>query len=309
VLLITTNGSDDMNHEYNVFNPYLISTGFMRLEDCPAPGTFFPLRIVRWYEFELMHKSDQGYVVSRDQRINAQKGILMIRKPGMVVQGVSAYECNSIIFDSQFDPALIPFYQEHRYLDPTSDLLIKLKDKRLAFLDNLPDYIEVTDYPYVKTLFDQSLHIFLKQGDEIQWSGKQIIYMILTAILEDFHQKESRSLEQHNPNAYEAISKTKQFMETMYYEPITLSCLAKKAGYTKEAFSRLFKKNYGKSPIDYVIDLRLFHSKRMLLTTNKSIYEIAIACGFNNDTYFYTVFKQKEGLSPSSYRKSNRLYS
>jgi AraC-like DNA-binding protein len=42
----------------------------------------------------------------------------------------------------------------------------------------------------------------------------------------------------------------------------------------------------------------------MLLSTNKSIMDVAFDCGFNNVSYFIKVFKQLKGSTPLSYRKS-----
>ena len=296
-----------MNVNYGRFNPYMISSGYMSINENPVPGTIFPIRIVRWYEFELIHKSNKGYVVSCDHRIEAEKGVLMIRKPSTVVRGVSSYECNSVIFDSQYDPEMMCYYKEMQYDDPTSDLLVKMKAKRLDFLETLPDYIEVTDYSYFKNLFEQGLDLYLRHNEDVEFYGKLIIYNILGAILEEISLKESRNLKIHNQNAYEVVSLTKQYIDNEYNEPITLSQLAKKAGYSKEAYCRLFKRTYGKSPIEYLINIRLFYAKKILLTTKRSIYDIALSCGFNNDTYFYTVFMKKEGMSPNKYRKSHKL--
>ena len=43
----------------------------------------------------------------------------------------------------------------------------------------------------------------------------------------------------------------------------------------------------------------------MLLKTNKSVAEIALACGFRDSNYLGEVFKKKKGVSPLQYRKNN----
>lgn len=48
-------------------------------------------------------------------------------------------------------------------------------------------------------------------------------------------------------------------------------------------------------------------SKKILLDTNKTVKEVAYDCGFENITYFFTLLKKVEGLSPSDYRKKNRI--
>lgn len=296
-----------MKQEYSRFNPYLISSGFLGLEECPEVGVYYPTRVVKWYEFELIHDSIGGYIITRDYRIEAKRGILMIRKPGTVVRGVSAYGCHSIIFDGMYDDGLSADYKEPVYGDPTVLLLTKMKNKRIDFIEDLPDFIEVVDYQYFKNLFEKCLETYLKQEAATQFFSKLIIYNLLSAIIKEVELKKAQHMILNNQNVYEVIQETKQMMDEKYDHPFVLDQLANYVGYTKEAYCRSFKKIIGKSPIDYLIYTRIFHSKRLLITTSKSIYDIALSCGFNNDTYFYKVFKKREGISPAKYRKLNKM--
>ena len=52
-----------------------------------------------------------------------------------------------------------------------------------------------------------------------------------------------------------------------------------------------------------LITQKSYDAKRFLIESNKSIKEIAYECGFENDSYFYTLFKKTEGISPSAYQR------
>ncbi len=54
---------------------------------------------------------------------------------------------------------------------------------------------------------------------------------------------------------------------------------------------------------DYILTARLHKSTQLLLTTRLSITEIAEQCGFSSGNYFYCIFKKKQGISPSAYRR------
>jgi AraC-like DNA-binding protein len=68
-------------------------------------------------------------------------------------------------------------------------------------------------------------------------------------------------------------------------------------------FSSLFKKVFGLPPVQYLIQLRIDHAKRLLLDEERSISEIAELCGFCNINYFDKMFKEKSGFTPKDFRK------
>ena len=67
-------------------------------------------------------------------------------------------------------------------------------------------------------------------------------------------------------------------------------------------FRRLFREVYGTTVIDFLNSLRIDRAKSLLESTDKSIKEISICCGFSDDKYFLRVFKDKTGTTPKSYR-------
>lgn len=68
-------------------------------------------------------------------------------------------------------------------------------------------------------------------------------------------------------------------------------------------FRNMFKKYTGFSPYQYHLELKLMRAKELLLTTNKSIKEIAYELGFQSIHYFSRCFKKKVGMNPSQVRK------
>ncbi len=69
-------------------------------------------------------------------------------------------------------------------------------------------------------------------------------------------------------------------------------------------FSYLFKKSVGKSYKDYLLDTKLREAEKLLLTTEKSITDIAQELNFSSSSHFITQFKKKKGSSPAKFRKS-----
>ncbi|WP_236575867.1 MULTISPECIES: helix-turn-helix domain-containing protein [Paenibacillus] len=71
-------------------------------------------------------------------------------------------------------------------------------------------------------------------------------------------------------------------------------------------FSKLFNEVMGVSFTQYVTDLRLHEAEQLLLATTLNVKDIGERIGFQNSSYFITVFKKKNGTSPNQFRKMNR---
>lgn len=89
-------------------------------------------------------------------------------------------------------------------------------------------------------------------------------------------------------------------------EPISISELARQLQVSRIYLYKSFVKNYGKSPAQFVMDMRVRNAKVLLTMTDKSITEIATSCGFENPGYFAKIFKSWEGISPREYRNTHK---
>ena len=66
---------------------------------------------------------------------------------------------------------------------------------------------------------------------------------------------------------------------------------------------KLFKKQTGKSPNEWIRDLRIMTAAHLLLSTDDNINEIAYKAGFDDVNYFIRVFKKKLGNTPKKFRE------
>jgi len=95
-----------------------------------------------------------------------------------------------------------------------------------------------------------------------------------------------------------------QYMNVHLADQISLEDIANHSHMTKYHFDRMFQKRTGLSPWDYFTKLRIEHAAHLLLTTEKTVAEIAPECGYQNVNYFHKVFRKYVGLSAISFRKS-----
>ena len=90
------------------------------------------------------------------------------------------------------------------------------------------------------------------------------------------------------------------FIKRNCTEKLTIDMLEKFAHMSKASLIRMFKRELGLSPMEYIIRLRLDKAKQLLQVT-RSVKESCFASGFNDVNYFVRLFKNREGITPGRY--------
>jgi AraC-like DNA-binding protein len=99
------------------------------------------------------------------------------------------------------------------------------------------------------------------------------------------------------------LDTTLQYLKENFAEPLRLSRVARKAGFSVPAFSRIFKQATGTSFLVYLRNIRVEQAKMLLRTTTLSAEQIAQACGFQSQHHLIRSFKKVTQQTPGSYRK------
>ena len=84
-------------------------------------------------------------------------------------------------------------------------------------------------------------------------------------------------------------------------EKMTVYDIAQTTGLSQYHFMREFKNQTGLTVVTYINLLRCEYAKKLLLSKEYNLKEIAFLCGYDTDAYFCSVFKKHTGLSPSGY--------
>ena len=114
------------------------------------------------------------------------------------------------------------------------------------------------------------------------------------------------------PSEFQAVSTNRQcaavrrYIDLHFKEPLTLEQLAEEGHMNKFYLSHAFKKEYGLSPINYMITRRIDESKYLLAETDLSMSQIAQLLGFSSLSYFSQVFHRTQSISPKEYRQSHK---
>lgn len=96
----------------------------------------------------------------------------------------------------------------------------------------------------------------------------------------------------------------KDFLNSQLETPFKMQDLCKYISKSESQTIKIFKKEYGITPYQYVLSKKIGIAKNLLKNTNMSIREIAQRLGFADEYYFSNIFKQKTGMRPSNYKKN-----
>lgn len=94
-----------------------------------------------------------------------------------------------------------------------------------------------------------------------------------------------------------------KFCMDHYAEEITVDDIAEAAGYSRSHFTRMFSSVHGMSPGRYLREVRLGNAARMLQLDSGNVKEIALRCGFSDESYFCKAFRLRYGVTPDLFRK------
>jgi len=156
--------------------------------------------------------------------------------------------------------------------------------------------------PDAKQIYSKVIH-------EISSDNKYRTAAIRSAVLElmlflsrNFSEEQAIS-EKNRVQSDEYIKLAIGYIKANLSQRLTLEDTAAKVGLSKFHFSREFKKATGMTFISFVNAIRCHNAKKLLSRKKYSIHEIALRCGFENDSYFSKTFRSITGCLPSEYVK------
>ncbi len=106
-----------------------------------------------------------------------------------------------------------------------------------------------------------------------------------------------------SPVSNARIARIQAYIEQHLGENLTVARLAENANMSVSSFCKLFRKECGLSPKNYLSQVRLTKSQFMLRRDDYSITEIAYKCGFSSNSHLTAAFHKEFGISPKEYRE------
>lgn len=108
----------------------------------------------------------------------------------------------------------------------------------------------------------------------------------------------------HHSKNQKVVYKIKQHIEKHYMNNITIQSLAEEVYLSPTYMCQIFKKENHDTIIEYLTKVRVEKAKELMKSPDLKLFEIAEMVGFENATYFTTVFKKLTGILPGKYRET-----
>lgn len=127
--------------------------------------------------------------------------------------------------------------------------------------------------------------------------SRGILYQLLAHFL--------KNAQPHNKESNDRIQRSLVFVQNNVYNDIQLKQMADIACMSVDHFIRLFKKEVGVTPLQYINQKKMEKAQLMLVTETVLVKDIAYLLGFNDYSYFIRLFKKIVGITPKQYREQN----
>ena len=254
-----------------------------------------------YYEIVLMTGGEDLFVCNNAERYFLHEGDVLVIPPNIVhsacVPKNSAYESNASI-TMKFSPQLLyPLsntMSDIHYLINTDHLshrclYIKAEDERSEKFSSLirAAYEERREE---SPCFELALRGYLS-----------VLYSLIVRCspAETQNQESGKKISAKN---IQLICDALSYIEANYRNPISIQQVADALGVTYAQLTYLFSKCFVKGFSEYLLDLRINRAQKYLLSSNRTVTDIAIDCGFDNASYFAKKFKSVTGMTPKEYR-------
>ena len=112
--------------------------------------------------------------------------------------------------------------------------------------------------------------------------------------------------EPQNVSTNRQCAAVRRYIDLHFKEALTLEQLAEECHMNKFYLAHAFKRDFGISPVNYMISRRIEESKYLLAETDLSMSQIAQLLGFSSPSYFSQVFHRTMSISPKEYRQSQK---
>jgi AraC-like DNA-binding protein len=111
-----------------------------------------------------------------------------------------------------------------------------------------------------------------------------------------------------SPSQYDRLTAACEFVLGHYAEPVSVADLAARAHLSVSQLQREFQRLFGMTPSDYLLRVRLLMARRQLEQTDTPVGQIALDCGFYDQSHFTRSFNRANGLTPLAHRRRFQVH-
>ena len=155
------------------------------------------------------------------------------------------------------------------------------------------------------------LHLILQESHDAQQDYEEVCRHLLEVVLLRLKRQRELSFSDEFPGSRSGreCDLVRRYIDNHFKENLTLEQLAGLAHLNKYYLVHAYRREFGVSPINYLISRRIAESRFLLRETDHSLSTIAQMLGFSSLSYFSQCFRKAEGISPMEYRRRGQAYS
>lgn len=283
-----------VREEEERIKPDLVRRGFefFKYRDLPANSRAADVHIHDAVEFIYMIKGSVRITVDdREDRLS-EGDLVMLRSRGVHSMRTEESPINSY-YTLKIRPKLI------RNLSP-KNLAGRIALRFSVFNENLK-YIWRKEELEGSEMLRGYRELMEKCDRDGEYNDISMLSSVLTVVFGVLSDGEA-VFDEINSDAnqiYESIT----YINENYAEDITAEQAAEKVNMSYSYFAKSFKAATGKTFTEYLNITRINEAEQMLINTDLSVSEIATRCGYNNISYFISLYKKHKGITPLSERK------
>ncbi|MGN1167541.1 MAG: AraC family transcriptional regulator [Lachnospiraceae bacterium] len=278
---------------------------------CPSPKTFCCKLHFTAGEKTQLHTHDYielAYVVNGEFRqkilgkdITFSKGDLCLIDKNCLHQDYLLNQNATILFLGIANDMFAEIMNENI----TTKKIISFLQSALLKQKDLQQYLHFKPNAASGQKLEESLYLLLTElyhGDiGSHYIRKGLLLRIFRIISAEYDF--SLSKEQQKTMNWIIFEEVSEYIQNNYAD-ITIQNLVNTFHFQEDYFNRLIKSKTGLTYSAYVQKLRLERAEHLLLSSDKSIEEIAAIVGYHNKGYFYKIFQERYKMTPSKYRKT-----
>ena len=221
---------------------------------------------------------------------------LIFRKPGQITSGKGNY--NMYILTLDFSGKML---EKSNIFRPVSGRL----QPACCFpeLNSIPPVFRPYHFDELREILEKlsecSFPSAVDRERQKQYIKEFILLVLLDAARSERAAASDTATNQHVKSACDYISKN-------FTKDITVKALANHLHITENHLVKLFRKELGQTPSQYILELRLIYARYLLLHSDESVQKIAYSCGFNTPSYFTKRFSARFGMLPNRLIKSKK---
>lgn len=228
-----------------------------------------PKRVVKYYELEL-YDFGTGYASINNNMYSHCRNMVVFSKPSQKRFSIGNFHCHALHFECN--------------IGEICDMI-----------NLVPDCVVVNE--------DISNSI-IRLLNNIPASDDLCTFANILNILCYVNNSYYTTISTNSVLRYCDVEKAKDYIDKNFINPISLLDIAAVTHLSPNYIRTKFLNAYGVSPHQYITDMRLSYVKKLLISTDKALSDIAYESGFQSQSHMNYAFKKRFGISPLNYKKS-----